>query len=998
MPAHTRFGRLAVALLTTLGIGLGSVATAPAASAVTSSISGKITVGAGSPTTICVTASRYDGFDYTDVATACADASGSYSLTGLAAGTYQLQFKDSSHRNSDEFWNDAQFWWEADDILVSSGTSLTGRNATLTATGTISGTVTAWTGEPVRPKVDVYRFYDGEWEQEAGVYGQSDGTYVASGVHAATYQVCFQAADRQDLVSGCYTTSPGSGAADVVVAPGASVPNIGAVLGPGGDLSGTVTSETDGHPIQDVNVELMYFDTGEGEWSRYTERTTDAAGHYSIAHIDVGTYRLKFGGSYPGFYTEYWNDVATIETAADIVIEHHSALVLDAALHEKASISGTLTDSLGAPAASVCVTAVYKSGLNWYSGGYSCTNANGEYRIKGVTSRTYRLHFEASNNDFIQEWWQDAVTVDTAADVVVAPDAQVVRDAVLTRTSEIHGHTYKPDGTSQPNVYVYLYRLQAGSWGSVLQGRSNASGDFEIDHVQPGTYKLRFLDTGQFLGEWWDDADDLASATQFVVGGEQVLTGFDATLRPPATLSGTLQPSTGSFFYKPTLTVYRQDSAGSWVVDLTRSIDPDPEDGSWSLTGLQPGRVRLGFSAGGYFSEYYDDVATVDAAADISIGLGATVTGIDATLMSNTIRNVDKPTITGTPMVGATLTATSPGTWNTSGTTYTYQWLVDGSYVSGATGSAYVPTGEDVGKKVTVRVNASKPGWSDGYAFSSPTANVQPTAVVNDTVPTISGTARVGKPLTLSPGTWTPSSGLTYEYQWYRDGNPVSLATGTTYTPNGSEAGSTFTVRVTAYKTGYIATSAASDPTDPIAPLAVANTVKPSISGSGVVGSVLTASPGSWTPGEELTFSYRWKADGVDIFGAAGRTYKVTLAELNKSISVEVTASHPYAAPVYADSTAVRVVLATITVLEKPTLSGKPKSGQKLKLARGTFAPDDAKTTVAWLLDGKRLKVFSRTSITLLPAYVGHTITAKVIVTREGYRNLVLTTKGKKVR
>jgi sugar lactone lactonase YvrE len=64
------------------------------------------------------------------------------------------------------------------------------------------------------------------------------------------------------------------------------------------------------------------------------------------------------------------------------------------------------------------------------------------------------------------------------------------------------------------------------------------------------------------------------------------------------------------------------------------------------------------------------------------------------------------PAITGTPDVGATLTA-STGTWQGTSLIYSYQWLRDGVAISGATGSTYVPTSNDAGHQLSVQVTAS---------------------------------------------------------------------------------------------------------------------------------------------------------------------------------------------------------------------------------------------------------------------------------------------------
>src|SRR4051812_2204031 len=85
------------------------------------------------------------------------------------------------------------------------------------------------------------------------------------------------------------------------------------------------------------------------------------------------------------------------------------------------------------------------------------------------------------------------------------------------------------------------------------------------------------------------------------------------------------------------------------------------------------------------------------------------------------------PTITGTPQVGQTLTA-STGTWNSDTTpTYTYQWQrcdTAGNAcaaITGATAQTYTVTAGDENKTLRVVVTATNPTGS-GSATSAQTA------------------------------------------------------------------------------------------------------------------------------------------------------------------------------------------------------------------------------------------------------------------------------------
>ena len=145
---------------------------------------------------------------------------------------------------------------------------------------------------------------------------------------------------------------------------------------------------------------------------------------------------------------------------------------------------------------------------------------------------------------------------------------------------------------------------------------------------------------------------------------------------------------------------------------------------------------------------------------------------------------------------------------------FAYQWLRGASDIPGATASTYQPVAADVGSPLAVRVTASKSGFSNGVATSSPTSAVAPATVLSVVAgaPTITGKAVVGKKLTAHPGTWTPGD-VTLSYQWLRNGMPIAGATGTKYKLKNKDKGKKISVRVTGAKAGYTSATATSPQT-----------------------------------------------------------------------------------------------------------------------------------------------------------------------------------------
>lgn len=85
----------------------------------------------------------------------------------------------------------------------------------------------------------------------------------------------------------------------------------------------------------------------------------------------------------------------------------------------------------------------------------------------------------------------------------------------------------------------------------------------------------------------------------------------------------------------------------------------------------------------------------------------------------------------------------------------------------------------------------------------------EPVAPVNTVPPTITGTPAAGQTLTAAPGEWD-TEGLTFTYQWQRDGVDVAGATAATYTLTTADEGTAISVIVTASATGIPSGTAAS--------------------------------------------------------------------------------------------------------------------------------------------------------------------------------------------
>jgi hypothetical protein len=173
-------------------------------------------------------------------------------------------------------------------------------------------------------------------------------------------------------------------------------------------------------------------------------------------------------------------------------------------------------------------------------------------------------------------------------------------------------------------------------------------------------------------------------------------------------------------------------------------------------------------------------------------------------------------------------------------------------------------------------------------AASALAATARENPPVVKTQPSVSGTPRVGERLIADPGSWAGAKPIDFSYQWQRchqDGTgclEISGATDRVYRPTPADVG----LRLRAYvwasnRDGRtLAITNLSGVVRSGAGQAPQNTAPPAITGSPVQGAVLTATAGSWTGTQPLSFSYFWRlcgSSGGDCQATSVRTPTYTL-------------------------------------------------------------------------------------------------------------------------
>jgi hypothetical protein len=174
------------------------------------------------------------------------------------------------------------------------------------------------------------------------------------------------------------------------------------------------------------------------------------------------------------------------------------------------------------------------------------------------------------------------------------------------------------------------------------------------------------------------------------------------------------------------------------------------------------------------------------------------------------------PTISDTsPVAGSQLEATTGG-WSQTPTSYDYAWYScsasagpDCNNTVGGDAPTYTPTVADVGNTIEVCVSATNAyGTSASEYCSDPTdpVSLPPPPTITGSEPSITGIEQAGDTLTASPGSWSGSPTLAYQWQLCAtqasNCSDIPGATGSTYTLTSNDIGQFLRLEITATNIG----------------------------------------------------------------------------------------------------------------------------------------------------------------------------------------------------
>lgn len=300
-------------------------------------------------------------------------------------------------------------------------------------------------------------------------------------------------------------------------------------------MSGTVTAS--GLGVADISVDVYLWDPVNLVGELVAFEVTGADGSYTVGNLAAGTYRVNFRDNTGVFAPIYYVGAGDIFSATDIPLTAAQTVSgIDVALLPASSIGGTVTAEDGTtPLESISVTVFRSSGGGWEFVGGQTTEVDGTFVVGGLAAGAYRVEFIDALGFYAAEFYNDKPTLDLADTVNVPVSTDVTGiNASLIFASSISGTVTGPSGAplSEPIlVSALVYSESSGAWLIVSSSSTDAAGNYTVSGLSAGTYRVEFSDFGgNYATEYYDDAADIASAADVVVGVSTTTSGIDASL------------------------------------------------------------------------------------------------------------------------------------------------------------------------------------------------------------------------------------------------------------------------------------------------------------------------------------------------------------------------------------------------------------------------------------------------------------------------------------
>ena len=547
------------------------------------------------------------------------DANGYYTVRCIPAGNCTVIFSPSySAKYIEEWYNDKNSQETADILNVTSGQAINNIDAQLAEGGIISGLVTDESSNGIEG-ISIY-IYDLNNSYITNACTDSQGNYLLGGIFGGEYKIFFRD-NEQNYVTEWYNDKTSFEAADpITITVGQTTSNIDAQLIKGGIICGTVT-DTVGTPLENINVIAINSAKATSKIAH-----TDSLGQYVIQELPTGTYNICFSNNGQNYFDEWYNNKTTFETADSLnVVAGQTIANINAQLEQGGRISGTVTDSSGN---AIFFVSVYIFDINnqYITGTF--TKSGGYYITEVLQAGNYKILFAPpSGSTYIHEFYNDKNYFETADPVMVTVGQTISNiNAQLNEGVVISGTVTSTTGTPLEDI-----RVEARTSANEIQKSvyTDSSGQYVIQELPAGTYKIYFYNNGQnYFSIWYNNKTTYETADPLNPTAGQTIPNIDAQLVQGGSVSGTITDSLGNPI--PLISIIIYDLNYQYFGSISTN-----SSGYYTIARLPTGNYKIFFippDDNEYLSEWYNDKTSFTVADTIPVTIGHATTDVDAQL------------------------------------------------------------------------------------------------------------------------------------------------------------------------------------------------------------------------------------------------------------------------------------------------------------------------------------------------------------------------------
>ena len=625
------------------GSGLRPAILAAKAPAVASStkrgvIAGTVT-GAGKPLKgICVVAF---GAGFGEARTS---KTGQYRVTKLSPGRYTVFFADQYCAKNNGNWlsqyykdvTGPRFQHRPTPVRVSAGKTTGGIDAALRLGGQISGTVRSQSGKALSRVCVFAEGKDGKFFVESDGESGKNGVYSVHSLFPGKYQIAFvprYCGNTGNFVPLWWRNSKNQKhAATIVIKSGLIVRHVDAALHPGAILSGVVRAGGP-HGARLSGICVFIEPTGRQDFPVFTFTRTGKDGGYRAIALTTGKYQVFFdrGCGNNGNFLSVQRKVA--------VVAGHTTSGFDAFLPPGAIITGTVTNTHGAPVPGICVSASGRS----FGGGR--TNAEGKYSIIALRTGGYSVNYAGgcgSQGSYAPQFYRGQVNLGSATPVsATAGHTTSGIDATMQPGGTITGVVTDSSGHRLNRICVLVENPSVQRYGFPINLQFTKNGVYTVRNLVPGAYGVNFNcifgSNNSFAPQWFMAQSSQDGSNDVSAPAGVVTSNVNAVLKPGGFVTGVVTNTAGKPVSGTCVQVTPHGGAvGSLSFFNERFLAFTNSHGVYRVGRVGAGSYDVQFGCDFFQSrfgtQWYKGTASRASATPVTVTNGATAAGVDAVL------------------------------------------------------------------------------------------------------------------------------------------------------------------------------------------------------------------------------------------------------------------------------------------------------------------------------------------------------------------------------